>query len=227
MGIAERRERERQERRKGILEAAEKVFLSKGILAASMDEIALLAELSKGTLYLYFTSKEDLYVAVSTESLGALRDLMQEASFGASDGLSALNQIGKAYYRFARRFPERFRMVFLNNAPEFYGNVADETLATKAEYSRACAICLVNAVSRAQEEGVLNPDVPCGTIAQLLWAHTTGIITLFSDSYYEDPDLWSVPAIHEILKTSWTTTLKSFATGQGVTRIQEIDLKSE
>ncbi len=62
MGILERKEKEKQQRRDDILGAAKEVFFSKGLMSATMDEIAEKAELSKGTLYLYFASKEELYL---------------------------------------------------------------------------------------------------------------------------------------------------------------------
>ena len=65
MGIAERREREKDQRRNTILDAAEKVFFSQGINLATMDGVAEEAELSKGTLYLYFKSKEELFLGIA------------------------------------------------------------------------------------------------------------------------------------------------------------------
>ncbi|NLA58550.1 MAG: TetR/AcrR family transcriptional regulator [Firmicutes bacterium] len=53
-----------QDKRRDILEAAEKVFRANGFTAAKMDEIAELAGVAKGTLYLYFDSKQDLFVSL-------------------------------------------------------------------------------------------------------------------------------------------------------------------
>jgi TetR/AcrR family transcriptional regulator len=64
MGITERKEREKEHRKEEIIDAAQKVFFEKGLLLTTMDEIAEIAELSKGTLYLYYKSKENLYLAV-------------------------------------------------------------------------------------------------------------------------------------------------------------------
>ena len=64
MGINERKEREKEHRREEIISSAEKVFFEKGLQTATMDEIAERAELGKSTLYLYYKSKEDLYLAV-------------------------------------------------------------------------------------------------------------------------------------------------------------------
>ena len=60
MGIRERKEREKERRRQQITVAAKKVFSDKGFNRATMDDIANEAELSPGTLYLYFKNKEEL-----------------------------------------------------------------------------------------------------------------------------------------------------------------------
>lgn len=52
------------ERKKQIINAAEEVFTQKGFDQARMDDIAEETGLSKGTLYLYFKSKEDLITAI-------------------------------------------------------------------------------------------------------------------------------------------------------------------
>ena len=59
-----RREREKQQRIKSIIEAAKRIFFSKGYLKATMSEIALQAEISKPTVYLYFKTKDDLYFSL-------------------------------------------------------------------------------------------------------------------------------------------------------------------
>ena len=69
MGIAERKERERLVRREQILEAAYQLFHETGFSAATMDQIAERAELAKGTLYLYFKSKEEVYYALLDRGL--------------------------------------------------------------------------------------------------------------------------------------------------------------
>ena len=56
MGIAERKEREKLQRRNDIIDAAERLFFQHGFETPTMDDVAREAELSKGTLYLYFKS---------------------------------------------------------------------------------------------------------------------------------------------------------------------------
>ena len=66
MGIQERKERERERRRQQIMVAAKRVFTDKGFSKATMEDIAKEAELSPGTLYLYFKNKDDLFFSLMT-----------------------------------------------------------------------------------------------------------------------------------------------------------------
>ena len=69
MGIQERKEREKERRRQQIMVAAKRVFTEKGFSSATMEDIAAKAELSAGTLYLYFKSKDELYASLSLRVL--------------------------------------------------------------------------------------------------------------------------------------------------------------
>ncbi|NJK86044.1 MAG: helix-turn-helix transcriptional regulator [Bacteroidales bacterium] len=79
MGISERKEREKEQRRSDIVDAAEKIFFKKGFEYATMDEIAEQAELSKGTLYLYFKSKEELLYAIHLRAMKIIKGLFESA----------------------------------------------------------------------------------------------------------------------------------------------------
>ena len=65
----ERKAQERQARRRRIQEAARTVFAEKGYQGASIELIARAAQLSVGAIYLYFRSKEDLYVSLIEDTL--------------------------------------------------------------------------------------------------------------------------------------------------------------
>ena len=63
----------KQKRYEAIIDAAEKVIFSRGLEDASMDMVAKEAQLGKGTLYLYFKSKNELYRAILYRAFLALR----------------------------------------------------------------------------------------------------------------------------------------------------------
>ena len=106
MGIAERREREKAQRRLDIVRAAEKVFLSKGYDAATMDEIAEEAELGKATLYLYFKGKEDVHRQIVAKGMDVLFDLINHAVDPKSNGMSRLQTIWDSIMRFSVEYVE-------------------------------------------------------------------------------------------------------------------------
>lgn len=77
MGVKERKEREKKQRREEILETAKSLFLKKGFLNVTMNDIAGATELSTGTIYLYFKNKEDIFAAlaaVGSEKLDQIVD---------------------------------------------------------------------------------------------------------------------------------------------------------
>ena len=63
MSTAERRAREKAQRRRGILNAARQEFFERGFHSPTVDDVARRAEVSKGTIYLYYESKEVILAA--------------------------------------------------------------------------------------------------------------------------------------------------------------------
>lgn len=68
------RTKEKEVRTAEIEQAARKVFLSRGFQAATIQEIAEQARIAKGTVYLYYKSKDDLYTALLMPSLEFLNE---------------------------------------------------------------------------------------------------------------------------------------------------------
>ena len=69
MGIQDRREREKEQRRQQIIVAVRRVLQKKGFTKATIEDIAKEAELCYSTLYIYFKSKEVLYATLSLQIL--------------------------------------------------------------------------------------------------------------------------------------------------------------
>ena len=111
MSSETRRERERMVREGEIIDAAEKVFGQKGFDDASMDEIALEAQFTKRTLYLYFENKEELFFAAALKGFKKLFEYLEKASEGAQTGYARLVQGSNGYYRFYKEHPETMRLI--------------------------------------------------------------------------------------------------------------------
>ncbi|MFC1485941.1 TetR/AcrR family transcriptional regulator, partial [Candidatus Latescibacterota bacterium] len=77
-----RREREKAQHRREIMEAAISVFAEKGFFAATLEEIAQKAEFSKGALYLYFQNKEDLLNTILQEMTDEWIQVLRQSMTG-------------------------------------------------------------------------------------------------------------------------------------------------
>ncbi len=88
LDAAPKRERRKEARPGELLDAALDLFVEKGFSATRVEEVAARAGVSKGTLFLYFPSKEDLFKAVVRENIANKFPTWQE-EFISFEGSSA------------------------------------------------------------------------------------------------------------------------------------------
>lgn len=116
MGIAERREREREQVRTRIVEAARDLLSEEGLSALSMRLIAERIEYSPATIYLYFRDKNELIrdvVQAGFERMGEYVEREIGALGGrAESALARYEAMGRAYARFALENTAYFRVMF-------------------------------------------------------------------------------------------------------------------
>ena len=177
MAVIERRAREREARRRSILEAARDTFLEQGIAATTMDDIARRAELSKGALYLYFRSKDELCFALLLEASQALVDAIGRAVTPGLHPLEQFRQLATAYYRFYLSQPDYFRFMFVLEHQPYRGRVAEELLSQWSVMGRQGLAVLADIIQRGQEQGLIRPVDPWQT-AVAFWSSVTGLIVI-------------------------------------------------
>src|SRR5260370_32569947 len=90
-------------KRRQIVEGARQVFLAQGFDAASMGEIARVAGVSKGTLYVYFKNKEELFEAIVGQQCRAQAEQIFNLDPEDHDVEGELTRLGVAYVRFLCR----------------------------------------------------------------------------------------------------------------------------
>lgn len=115
MGIAERREREKEALRERIVEAARDIVSEEGLDALSMRAIAERIEYSPATIYLYFRDKDALLRDVVQAGFERMRGYMHEELQEAGEEATPTAQflaMGRAYVRFALENTAYFRVMF-------------------------------------------------------------------------------------------------------------------
>jgi AcrR family transcriptional regulator len=93
-------------KRRQIIDGARNVFLAQGFDAASMNDIARAAGVSKGTLYVYFNNKEELFEAIVEEECDAQAEGIFDLNPNDHDVEAVLTRLGIAYVKFLCR-PEK------------------------------------------------------------------------------------------------------------------------
>jgi AcrR family transcriptional regulator len=111
MSIAERRERQREERYGLILEAARRLAEAEGWDAVTTRRLAGLIEYSQPVLYSHFKGKADIMAAVATQGFEELGVLLRQANAAAAP--NSLRDVCAAYLEFARTRPVVYEAMFV------------------------------------------------------------------------------------------------------------------
>lgn len=177
MGIAERREREKEQRRNDIIDAAEQVFFARGWQTATMDDVAGAAELSKATLYLYFKNKEELYAAILSRGSDILHGMFREAVESNESGIEQTAAIGRAYMQFHEEHRDYYDAMLYFDTKGFdtcddcsYGQICVEA---KEKIMKLVSCAVANGVA----DGTLRADLDPVKTAVLLWASSSGVLS--------------------------------------------------
>jgi len=122
-----RREKEKQQRRKTILRAARRLFFKQGNRPVTIADIAKKAELSKGAIYLYFDSKEEICAQILLDDIGRVHNEVLPIFDGKSSASEVLMGFAHLYEDFFLKDRELFRflMNFMMHADNL--NLSNDT----------------------------------------------------------------------------------------------------
>ena len=157
-------------RKSEIITAARMVFAEKGYSAATVDEIASRAELAKGTIYVYFDSKEEIYNAVLANDLESLRQLTLK-KIGAADSVhEKISAYIHARFEYCEERRDFFRIMYIepSGSPVLSKAKAREWLR---EPVRLLTLAIESAIAANQIHS-WPPEVLAWTVADL----TTGAL---------------------------------------------------
>lgn len=181
MGIKERREREKLQRQNNILDAAERVFFEKGYTLAKMDDVAEEAELSKGTLYLYFKNKEELYFGLTHRALLNLKERFQKVVNADGTGLEKIVNIGHAFYDFSKEEPEYYKTIAQYEMAQMGATEAGKQMMQKChEVGRTVMELVAAPLILGIEDGSIRNDIHPLKTAFLLQGLSNGLIQLLA-----------------------------------------------
>ncbi len=178
MGIKERRERERQETRERILDAARELFVRDGYEAVTMRKIADAIEYSPTAIYLHFPDQETLMRELCASDFLSLAKAFQRIA-KEPDPIARLLKVGHAYVDFGVKHPKHYELMFLRPATHGPEEVKDWELRKGNPEEDAWAFLLAT-VTEAMQKGLLRPEhTDPILVAQSVWAAVHGVVSLY------------------------------------------------
>ena len=121
MGVKERKERQKENLRQEILDAASKMFASEGYANVSMRKIAAKIEYSPTTIYLYFKDKNDLLNQICEDTFGKLYEKVSAIREESGNPLECLRKGTRAYIEFGLEHPNHYEVTFITPIMEYLG----------------------------------------------------------------------------------------------------------
>jgi TetR/AcrR family transcriptional regulator len=179
LSTSERRARERVQRRRDILDAARQEFFERGFHRPTVDDVAARAEISKGTVYLYFTSKEEILAHLLLEGLDLLLEDMQEAcgSQPSPDPELTLRSLAGAYFHFCQANPTYFRLIMALDRGRFEETISAELYHTILDKSLHGLNLAAQAIEEGTALGVFHV-ADSWLAAGLMWGALNGVLVL-------------------------------------------------
>lgn len=173
MTIANRKERQKEELRGKILEAAKALFIEHGFEDTSIRNIAEKIEYSPTTIYLYFKDKDDIFYALHQEGFVLLNQYLR-ALQNVTDPFERLKAICKAYVAFALENREFYDLMFISRSPM---NALIDKDDEKWEEGNKAFGALVATITECIQRGYfagMNPEV----LSFTCWSMVHGIVSL-------------------------------------------------
>lgn len=171
MGITERKEREKQEMRQNIIDAAISMFAEEGYDKTSIRRIADKIEYSPATIYLYYKDKDELLYDVQKVVFEQLFAVFRK-EVTATHPFERLQQIAYSYVNFGRINPELYDLMFIIRAPM---NVIEEQEAWKN--GDDCFGFLLNCLDECIQQELIRFDNKM-LAAISIWGMMHGLVSL-------------------------------------------------
>ncbi len=169
-----RAEKKAQSRRR-IIDAARAVFFRDGFMPANLDEVAEGAGVAKGTLYRYFESKADLYVAVLADNSKVFTERLREAVETAETPSAQLRRLSSFYLEHWQRHPDYFQIFWAIDNQKVIGDLPKEVVQEVSKlWEQSLAF-----LSEVLERGVAAGEIKaCDTweVANILWTVANALI---------------------------------------------------
>lgn len=173
MGISERKEKQKTEIRKMILDASMKLFVEQGFENVSIRKIADLIEYSPTTVYLYFKDKDDILFNLHELGFQKMAEY-NEGLWDIKNPLMRLHKMGENYIKFGISHPEFYDIMFIMRAPM---QAIESTMECEWKSGDTALGRLKDTIREGMDKGLIvkgNVDA----VSMVIWSMVHGLVSL-------------------------------------------------
>lgn len=171
----------RQLREQALLKLAQQILRQDGFAGLTMDRLTAVSDVSKGTIYNHFSSKEDVLTALSVDSLERLQHLFQLALCFAGHSRERALALHYAYHRFSTAEPTLFLCLLTAATPGVMEKSSAQRLQRRQQLETELLTMCQTVLAAALADGSL--ILPAGTRVEqysfINWALAFGCNALF------------------------------------------------
>jgi len=158
MSFTDIKEREKEEKRNAIVDAAEKLFFSKGFDSVTMGDIAKEVGVNRATLYLYFEDKEEIFFAIVLRATRIMNRMFKESASNARMGIDKIAAVGDAYLAFFQKYPDYYRLFEYSNSQRFNASCCNSAGEINT-LSQELITIMCDAIKTGISDGTIRKDV--------------------------------------------------------------------
>lgn len=173
MGIAERKEKQKHEIRKMILDASMKLFVEEGFENVTIRRIADIIEYSPTTIYLYFKDKNEIFYSLHELGFQKMIELNQNLA-AIKNPLTRLYKLGENYIDFGLSNPEYYDIMFIQRAPM---KVLESMENCDWKHGETALHTLMATIDECIEKGYL-PKGNTQAVSMAIWGMVHGLVSL-------------------------------------------------
>jgi AcrR family transcriptional regulator len=179
MIFEKRRSREKEIRKSAILKAARKLFFERGFKSVTVESIAKKAELSKGAVYLYFKSKDEIYSQILLNDIDKFHEKVAGLCKNGGSASDMLIRLSAVYVDFFLKDRELFRILITFMLHANHSNLPED-LQTHIIKSTNQTVDIIEKVFQyGIDNGEFSSSLNVRKIRNALWGFLNGVVSLY------------------------------------------------
>jgi AcrR family transcriptional regulator len=200
-----KKEKGKESRRNTILKAARRLFLDRGFKAVTVDSIAAKSEVSKGSIYLCFDSKEEIYTQILIADNIALNERIKNFSSIEASASQLLQEFSRIYVDYFLNDKELFRilMTFMMQTGQMHltDKQSNELIRSTNENIKPIS----EIIQKGIDSGEFFPIKNIRQIQNAIWGMLNGVISLY---LFTGNPIKRMERIHSTVQNSLDVVIK-------------------